>query len=230
MKRILFLCAGAAAALMAGCSQPSAPSLETGLPAGNYRYESSFEQGGVPMRRAMALTITVLRQGVLYDTLFRQEAGEWIADSVSKLDLQFKSIGDGYHRTIGIFRRGDAMPDTSVAYWRFQNEGDSLYYRVASRFTGNNRHLPGRWKSHAGDTALSGHSLQFDFGNDSVTISGHLHEGTDFSGTYRYLSDADSFDIEGLSLGLGDHYSVTPNFWLYIYNRPLHGFRKVESR
>ncbi len=213
----------AIAVVMAGCEEPAAP-VDTSVPVGVYRYESVMDKSGMAMRRSMMLRLLSQREGALYDTVFRQENGEWLADSVSRMELRFQNVGDSYHRAIAIARRGDAFPDTSLAYWRFTRYGDSISYSVSQRFNGPNLSLVGTWQSYPGDTALSKSNLRLEFRSDSVVMNGYAPGVPAVAGTFAYTISNDSLGIKGAPIVLGDRYSVTPSVWLYLSTRPYHGF------
>lgn len=218
----------AAIGFLAGCSDPVSPS-GVGVPTGTYRYETSFTEGGVDLRRVSTMMLLSQREGYIFDTLYRNNAGTWQPDSTVMLELAFRGFGNGYYRTIGIQRRGSSQPDTSVSYWLFARRADSVYMHVGQSYEGNNLGIVGRWDTPEDDTALLGGRYSLHFRNDSVAIEGNDPVMGPLTGVFRYQTDRDSLRIIGAPVDLGNRYSVTPGWWLYLTHRPTHGYGKVEG-
>jgi|GEM_PF-2926883 len=212
---------------LGACSDPVSPS-EPGIPTGIYRYERSFMDGGVRMWHSSQIVLASQLQGYVYDTLYREEGGVRVADSVGALTLIFQAIGNGYHRTIGVGTHSDALPDTVLGYWRFSYRDDSLYTYIGRCYSGGGLGIIGRWELLASDTALLGGHYTLDFRNDSVGIEGHVPGVGDVSGRFLYQARLDTLRVFDAPVDLGDRYSVTPGWWLYLTTRPDHGYARVR--
>lgn len=213
--------------LAGGCSDPVSPP-STSIPTGTYAYRTLFSQGDLPMRRHQRLVLASQTQALLYDTLFHDDNGTWVTDSISRLAVSLQSVGNGYYRGIGI-RTGDgAEPDTTLRYWLFSRRGDSLYTFIGHAFNGSNIGIVGRWETAAADTVMLGSRYVLDFRNDSVAIQGNTAGAGSIRGTFRYATNRDTLRIMGAPVDLGDRFSVTPGWGLYITSRPVHGYGRTQ--
>lgn len=208
--------------LLAGCDSGVEP-VDTSIPVGLYLSIDRSPQGDVTLERRSSILLLSETEGLLSDTTYIITNGERTLDSIRETELSFANGGAGYRRAIEIQKIGGVPIDTTVHYWRFVRQGDSLIFYMGDRFTGFNIGLEGSWWSEPDDSAVAGWRTDLDFTNDSLRVR-HIPDiggGTEY---FVYKGEHNVLTLDKPSPFEGDRYQIIPGWALYITTRGTQGY------
>ena len=212
--------------LLGGCDSGVEP-VDTSIPVGLYLCVDQSPQGDVTLERRSSILLMSENGGLLRDTTYLIVNGQRTLDSIRETELSFANGGAGYRRAIEIHKIGGVPVDTTVHYWRFLRQGDSLIYYMGDRFTGYNIGLEGSWWSEPDDSAAIGWRTDLDFTADSLRIR-HIPDIGGGTGHFAYKGERNVLTLDRRSPFEGDRYQIIPGWALYITTRGTQGYTLVR--